>query len=129
MFAIGGRVALELPAPYSAARIEVDAITSWPVATTAATLAESWTNEPENERVAHYAVCMYLAEEGRPSWDLCDVRGPIPTDPDGLARLPLKLLLGIVTEWLGTYDTGTTDPVPAEPEPLAPETAVELVEP
>ena len=127
MFAIGGRVALTLPAPWTAVAVEVDAIQAWPVHDSVTQLSATFIAAFELDdvvalRAAYAPLCDALSAIGRPVWNLVDPLGPIPATTQGMWRVPTPLVLAIVTAWLDTL--GATEPVP-----LAPETAVELVEP
>lgn len=103
MFRLGERVRLDLPEPYSGATVEVDSIVSRVIASRAVALATAFLEaDGEDEIVAMVALFEFLCREGRPTWDIVDHHGPVPTTPAGLGRLPTPLFMSIVDGWTDT---------------------------
>lgn len=59
-----------------------------------------------------------FVNEGQPTWEIIDHRGPVPATLGGMLRLPTKLALDIALEWAGTYiekSTAVDEIIPPSP--------------
>lgn len=103
MYRLGERVRLDLPERFAGAVVEVDTVVSAFIAGRAVSLVSRFAAaEGEDEGKALAALYALVAAEARPSWDLCDHKGPISPDAGGFLRLPTELGMGIVEAWLDT---------------------------
>lgn len=97
----GERITLDLDGP----TVTVERIRSWSVQFEGLTLVKRYleTDNQQAEYIALAAMCDFTVREALPQWDIADHHGYIPVSGSGMTRLPIRLLLQIIDQWLASY--------------------------
>lgn len=95
------RVALALDGP----TVEVERLGAWAIYWRAMNLLSAYyaAKKPADVAAALEGLVSFVVPEAQPTWDITDHRGPVPTSPSGMLRLPVVLILEISTGWLETF--------------------------
>ena len=90
--------------------IEVAPVVAWPIAHTAARLADAYNvaTPGDAELVALRELYGFFVVEAQPEWDIVDHRGRIAPTTAGMLRLPLDLALSLIGAWLDTITPKST---------------------
>ena len=101
-FVLGGRVPLEITdGPYAGVECEVDSINAMPIQYGALAKAAA-VGVGDTDLPALRALYDYFASVGRPVWNIVDPIGPGPATGAGMLRVPVDLMVALVTLWIET---------------------------
>jgi hypothetical protein len=103
VFAVGGRVPLEVGRPYAGVLCEVDTINSALVQFgVLAKVAAAEQAEGAEAIVALTKLYDLFATLARPTWNLVDATGNLPPTAAGMFRVPVPLMLTLIGLWVDT---------------------------